>query len=563
MSRNLRTGVVANQAHSKRYALILLAAVFIAVWFGNLDYRKLVRPDEGRYAEIAREMAATGDWITPRLNGIKYFEKPPLQYWATAAAYRLLGECEWTARLWPALTGLFGVVLVFFAGRRLFGATAGFHASLVLASGTAYVGSAHFNSLDMGLTFFMTATLLAYTLAQRPETTPLTNRLWMLVAWASAALAVLSKGLIGVVVPAAVLAIYVVLQRDFTRPRGLHWGMGIAVFLLIAAPWFVLVQLANPEFAKFFFVHEHLERFLTTTHRRVEPWWYFFPILAIGMLPWLTLMPQALAHAWRVQGQPTAFQSGRFLVIGATFILVFFSASSSKLPGYILPMFPLLALLIGSMLAGMRPRELFWHLVPILLFAILIIVLSPRVITLAKKQELVPLYEAYVSWIAAGGICALIGTGIAIYQCRRGNVRAMLIAMAIGNLVAIQLVTTGHNALAPNYSGYYLAEAIRPHLEASVPVFSVRTYDQTLPFYIKRTVTLVAYQDELAYGLEQEPQLWLPDIQSFERAWRSERGALAIMEPHTYAELEKSGLPMQIIARDLRRVVARKPDAAP
>jgi 4-amino-4-deoxy-L-arabinose transferase-like glycosyltransferase len=540
--------------------LILLAVLFITVWFCNLDYRKLIRPDEGRYAEVPREMAVTGDWITPRLNGIKYFEKPPLQYWATAAAYRTFGEHEWTARLWPAITGFLGILLVFFAGRSLFGATAGLYASLILASSTGYVASAHFNSLDMGLAFFLTATLLAYLLAQRPDATPRTNRLWTLAAWAAAALAVLSKGLIGVVVPAAVLAIYVVLQRDFARLRGLHWGMGIIVFLAIAAPWFVLVQLANPEFARFFFVHEHFERFLTTVHRRVEPWWFFFPILAIGILPWLTLLPQALARAWRVQGQRTAFQPGRFLLIGAAFIFMFFSASSSKLPGYILPMFPLLALLIGSRLAAMRPRELFWHLIPILLCGVLIAMLSPHAVTLARKEELVPLYEAYVPWIAAGGVCFLIGASIALYCCRRDKVTAALSAMAIGGLLSAQLITTGHNALAPNYSGYYLAQAMKPHLEASTPVYSVQTYEQSLPFYIKRTVTLVAFQDEMAYGLKHEPRLWLPDLPSFERAWRNARSALAILGPDTYAELEKSGLPMQFIGRDLHRIVVRKPD---
>jgi 4-amino-4-deoxy-L-arabinose transferase-like glycosyltransferase len=286
---------------------MLLAAVFLAVWFGNLDYRKLIRPDEGRYAEISREMAVTGDWITPRLNGIKYFEKPPLQYWATAAAYRTFGEHEWTARLWSAITGFLGILLVLFAGRSLFGIATGFYASLILASSAGYVATAHFNALDMGLAFFLTATLLAYLLAQRPEATPLANRLWTLAAWAAAALAVLSKGLIGIVVPAAVLAIYVVLQRDFARLRGLHWGMGITVFLLIAAPWFVLVQLANPEFARFFFVHEHFERFLTTVHRRVEPWWIFFPILAIGMVPWLTAGTcERVAHTGAAHGIPAS-----------------------------------------------------------------------------------------------------------------------------------------------------------------------------------------------------------------------------------------------------------------
>ena len=122
---------------------ILVLFLFCIVWFCNLGYRSLVRPDEGRYAEIAREMATTGDWVTPRLNAIKYFEKPPLQYWATAAAYKGFGEHEWTARLWTALTGFFGVLLVGFAGMRLFDRRTGLYSALVLASCILYAAIGH------------------------------------------------------------------------------------------------------------------------------------------------------------------------------------------------------------------------------------------------------------------------------------------------------------------------------------------------------------------------------------------------------------------------------------
>ena len=552
---------MASQAPLRRYAL-LLAAVFIAVWFGNLEYRKLVRPDEGRYAEIAREMAVTGDWVTPRLNGIKYFEKPPLQIWATAGAYRLFGEHHWTTRLWPALTGLLGILLVFFAGRSLFGPTAGFYAALVLASSAGYVAIGHVNTLDMNLTFFMTATLAAFLLAQREEGDAVARRRWMLAAWACAGLAVLSKGLIGIVLPAAVLAVYVLLHRDFALLRRLQWAAGVAVFLAIAAPWFVLVQHANPEFAKFFFIHEHFERFLTPVHRRVHPWWYYVQMLAIGMLPWLTVLPQALARGWRTRDTAQAFHPERFLLIWSVFIFVFFSMSSSKLPSYILPILPALALLTGLTLAETETRRLLWHAVPVLLVGIAIAALSPMLTRLAKEQVPSALYADYVPWVAAAGLAAAVGSGWAFVCCRLGHRAGALLGIGFGGLIMTQLVLTGHNALSPSYSAYFLARDIRPYLSANASFFSVRTYDQTLPFYIKRTVTLVAFQDELAYGLEHEPQLWLPDVPAFERAWRGARGALAIMEPHTYAELEQRGLAMQIVARDLRHIVVRNPDAA-
>ena len=552
-----------SQASPRNYALLLLAVAFIAVWFGNLEYRKLTRPDEGRYAEIAREMAVTGDWITPRLNGIKYFEKPPLQYWATGAAYRLFGEHQWTARLWPAMTGLGAVLLVFFAGRRLFGPAAGLCSALVLAGSVGHVTIGHLNNLDMGLTFFMTATLLAFLLAQHAAPSTAKRRNWILVAWACAALAVLSKGLIGIVLPGAVLAVYVVVQRDFGLLRSLQWGGGVALFLIIAAPWFVLVQHANPEFARFFFIHEHFQRFLTEIHHHVRPWWYFLPVLAAGMLPWLTLLPQAVIRGWRSHQSTGAFQPARFLLIWAVVIFAFFSASGSKLPSYILPLVPALALLVGLVLAETGTRRLLWHTLPVLVVGIAIVVFPLYMGVTARENVPAALPKAYVPWIVAAGLAFVIGSGCAHYCCRLGNRTAALLGMGLGGLIATQLVITGHDTLAPSYSGYHIARDIRPYLTEKTPFYSVGTYDQTLPFYLKRTVTLVAFRGELAYGLEQEPQLWLPDIRSFERAWRNERGALAIMEPHTYAELEAMGLPTQIIARDLRRIVVKKPHAAP
>ena len=186
--------------------LIALLA-FAAVWFSNLEYRKLVNPDEGRYAEIPREMVASGDWITPRLNDIKYFEKPALQYWATAAAYTVFGEHQWTARLWSALTGLLGVLMVFFTGRRLFGAQAGLYAALVLGSSLLWVLIGHVNTLDMGVSFFLSAAVCAFLLAQHDAAEARARTPWMLAAWAALALALLSKGLIGLVLPAAALVL--------------------------------------------------------------------------------------------------------------------------------------------------------------------------------------------------------------------------------------------------------------------------------------------------------------------------------------------------------------------
>lgn len=218
-----------------RRALFVLLAVFTVAWFGTLEYRKLIKPDEGRYAEIAREMAVSGDFVTPRLNGIKYFEKPPLQYWATAAAFKAFGEQEWTARLWAGTTGFLCVLLVFFTGRRLFGRDAGLFAAAAAASSLLFLLIGHINTLDMGLTFFLQLALSGFLFAQQ-EATPERARGWMLVTWAALALAVLSKGLVSLVLPGAALAAYSLAGRDFSPWRHLHVARGLPLFLLVAAP---------------------------------------------------------------------------------------------------------------------------------------------------------------------------------------------------------------------------------------------------------------------------------------------------------------------------------------
>jgi len=545
------------------WLLILLAVVL--VWFSNLDARRLVRPDEGRYAEIPREMVASGDWLTPRLNGLKYFEKPALQYWATAAAYTAFGEHEWTARLWPALTGFFGLFMVVYTGRQLFGRAAGIYAGMVLGSSMLYAGMAHVITLDTGVSVFMGLTLCAFLLAQQDGATPRASRNWMWLAWAAMGLAVLSKGLQGVVLPGGVLVLHTLIERDFALWKRLHIASGLAIFLVVAAPWFVAVSLANPGFFHFFFIHEHFERFLTTAHHRYRPWWYFVPILLLGMLPWMIVLFDALANAWRRESG-RRFQPKRFLLIWVGFIFLFFSASSSKLPSYILPIFPALALLIGARLTDMSARRLAWLAGPVVLAAAAGLGVAPFLERFASDEVPAPLFVAYMPWLIVA--CVALGTGVvfALLIDRTGQREFAVLALAAGGLGFAQLVLTGHDSFAPSQSAYHLVEQARPELardklldRPEVPFYSVGFYEQTLPFYIKRTVTLVAHRDELEFGIAQEPQKFIPTIEEFEKRWRADREALAIVQPYRYRDFTAAGLPMQLVAQDTRRVIVRKP----
>jgi 4-amino-4-deoxy-L-arabinose transferase-like glycosyltransferase len=549
-----------------RFYLLGLLIIFAAVWFSNLEYRKLVRPDEGRYAEIAREMALSGDWVTPRLNDLKYFEKPPLQYWATAVAFRIFGESHWGARWWPATTTFACVLLMFWAGRRLFDEEVGLTAATALGGCTGFIIDSHINTLDAGLAAFLTVGLLGFLLAQRPGATPAENRNWMLAVWAALALAVLSKGLIGVVLPGAALAIYILIERDWRLLARLHIGKGLALFLLITVPWFVAVSLANDEFARFFFIHEHFERFLTNAHKREGGWWYFVPILLFGAMPWTPFITVRLRDGWRREGPPGTLQPLRLLLIWAGFIFLFFSASHSKLPSYILPVFPALALFAAVEMQQMAPETLgrfAWALAAVGGALLLVLFIGGERMARAFSKESSPfeIVRHYVPWILASvatftaGACAAAG----LFQCYSRS--AGIVALAFGSLVAGILAMDGHDELSRLSSAYSIIreiEATQGPLDRTIPFYSVQMYDQTLPFYLKRPVTLVQYIDEFAFGLAAEPDKGIPRVENWKPRWVELERGYAMMSLANYEHFTAEGLPMRVLARDPRRVIVSR-----
>jgi 4-amino-4-deoxy-L-arabinose transferase-like glycosyltransferase len=241
------------------------------------------------------------------------------------------------------------------------------------------------------------------------------------------------------------------------------------------------------------------------------------------------------------------------------FIVLFFSASSSKLPAYILPVFPAIALLLGERLTRVDAVSFGRHTLFLAAAGAVIAALAPQVVRFASEVSPEPLYRGYVPWIAAAGIALLAGAIGARMLARRGRTVGAVVALGLGGLAMTQLALTGHEALSPSQSAWHLVQRAKPALQPDVPFYSVGTYEQTLPFYIGRTVTQVAFLDELAFGIEQEPHLWVPTLAEFERRWRAHDRALAIMNPDVYEQLKQAKLPMKEVARDTRRVIVSKP----
>jgi 4-amino-4-deoxy-L-arabinose transferase-like glycosyltransferase len=541
-----------------RRASSLLIVLLAALWLGSLGLRPLYKADEGRYGEIPREMVASGDWLTPRLNGFKYFEKPPLQYWATAAAFTLFGVSDWAARLWTGLAALAGVWLAFMAGNRLFGQPAGAFAAAILASTPLYVVLGQINTLDMGVSLFLSAAVFAFALAQREGIEPLSRRRWMLAFWAACAGAVLSKGLIGIVLPVAAVGLYVVVRRDWALVLRLEMLRGGLLFFALTAPWFVAASLDNPEFAYFFFVQEHWLRFTTKMHHRSQPAWYFIPVLIAGTWPWLFAVAAGWVAAFRRPG--AAFSPALFLGLWALVVLAFFSVSGSKLPPYILPLVPALAVLAGGFLARRTGNR---FLVAQALFAAVGAILlgfAAWWIFTREGDGMRGLGAAFVPWLVAAALVGLAGTGGAALLAARGRPMNAAISLAAGVVGALMVGAAGHPVFAPAYSAASLVASLPQAPSRDAAVFTVETYDHTIPWALRRTVTMVIYKDELAQAIGWEPRAFIPDLPGFALAWKGEREAYAFFAVRDFERLRRElDLPMEIAARGPRYVIVRKP----
>jgi 4-amino-4-deoxy-L-arabinose transferase-like glycosyltransferase len=278
------------------------------------------------------------------------------------------------------------------------------------------------------------------------------------------------------------------------------------------------------------------------------------------MLPWTVLMFDALLRTWKSGARVVkVFSPERFLLVWVVFVYVFFSISDSKLPSYLLPIFPSLALLMGRQLAGMKARRLFWMTIPSLVAVAILLCIALFAASTADTPLQQQMYSNYSVWLVIALVIWLIGMGTAIWLLRRENKMVAVIVLAFSSLVATQTAVSGYNTIAPERSSYMLADAIRPLVKPDVPFYSVFCYEQTLPFYLKRTFTLVDFQDEMDFGIRMEPERWVPTVEVLATRWSTQAEAYAIVPTQMFHILQQQGMTMKEIYRDEQYVVVSKP----
>ena len=504
MPRDSERPVVGSSLPQKRgdgFLVAALLALLVAVWLEPAG-SWLAEPDEARYAEIPREMLAAGDFVTPRLNGVPYFEKPPLLYWSNAASFAIFGETPWASRLSTRLAGTATAILLAYAIGRLRGRREGLLSAIFFLAAPLGLAAARMNLTDGILTFFFTATLLASLATVRRAAAGRPSAALAAAAGAFAAAGFLTKGLIALVLPGAILLAWAVASGKFRSLRVLVLSPAIPVFLAVAAPWPLVAERAHPGFLQFFFIHEHFQRFATPVASRPGPIYYFAALFLVGFLPGLPFFFRGLREAWR--RDPVSL----YFLIWFAVVLVFFSVSRSKLPPYIFPALPAAAALAARGLAAWAGRAAPWRW-----HAALVCALLAALAAIPDVRSNIA--QAQLGTIALLGSAALLaGAGMALLaRGPNGPVAALGLGWA-GLYVAlafawprIPLATD-----VPELAAAAQAAAAR----SSARIVGYRAYLQGFPWGLDATIAVADFRGELE-------DWWLPEEQRREIFWPRDR----------------------------------------
>ena len=480
------------------WAVLIIATLYVS-YFSHLGAIGFVGPDEPRYAWIARDMAETGDWVTPRLYGNPWFEKPPLYYWCAALSFKIFGVSEAAARLPSAIAALLATLALAWLALRLYGSETARWLLLLLPSSVGMIGFSHAASTDMLFSATLTLALVAAAILLR-----VTEPSSVVVAQHAApaaflfglflGLAVLAKGPAALVLLGGAAFSWVIFTKRWRDALRLFHPVSIAAFCLTALPWYILCARRNPEFFRVFIIEHNFKRYLTPEFQHIQPFWYYAAVLLIALLPWTALLLwSALTGAIRLWRTRTISDATLLLLCWSAFCILFFSISKSKLPGYILPAIPTIALLmmrVRFVCAVQRRKPLAGFVLGAALFFTLCF------------MAFVP-YDTFRRGIDLSIVAALLQAGFAVTNLLLGAGLAFRIGNKAGTFVSacsvlpILAVLLFAGRLVPSIfhfdpSGKTLAQELQrgaiPSDEIAVKVMS-RGQRYSLSFYLRREIT--------------------------------------------------------------------------
>ena len=499
--------------------LFFIACIVLGFYLGG---HPLVIPDEGRYCEVAREMLARHDFITPYLNGVLFFDKPILYYWLQMLAMHLLGMKAWVMRIWPLLFAYIGMLATYLFGRLFFDRQTGWMAAAILLLSPLYFGSAHYANMDLEVAVWITLSLYCLMVVlffSWHRYAPLCHFL----AYVFMGFAVLTKGLMGIVFPVMVVGLWICLHWRWDLVKKLCLIRGTIYFLMITLPWFILIQHRHPSFFHYFFITQQVTRFISQHFNAQQGAWFYIVVILLGMFPWsFWLIAAAIKQIRERKIKDNQAPLVTFLWLWFLVILIFFSIPKSKIAGYILPVFAPCALLCANYFRWRLTTTLkrMDRIIVLLLFAL---GLAAFVFWLGH-----PLFQSHLSHLKGYFFlmtcCLLVMAVFALFALWRHRLSLFLVPAALLMLVILLLtsywaVDFGLPTTKP------LLDSISGFMTPKVSVVSYFDYHQDLPFYLKHTIIIINnwqdkdiaslddWQREFYWGAQLGPHantLWLP-----------------------------------------------------
>ena len=488
--------------------ILFLFIVPLFLYIILLPTMPLMEPDEARYSDIPSLMNSTGDYITPHLHHVIYLEKPPLCYWATALSFKIFGENDFSSRLFVGLCAWGCIILVYFMGIFFAGERTGLYSAGVLSTFLYHFAIGRINILDIPLAFFV---CLATWAGYRYVTGDYQRKIWVYLLYIASALAFLTKGLIGIVFPFAILVLWLIICKKWRDILRLFSPGGMLIFLAISCPWIFLAQKANKDFLWFFFIHEQFLRYTTDVCRKSGPFYYYIPIVILGTLPWCAFLFQAIKG---ISGKITRIWQQvdiRFLLTWAIFIFLFFSVSSSKLITYITPVFLPVAVLFGYLFESYESREIIpkeTRVKRVLLYSPVILQSCLFIIALCVPPFLKKHAVAGREWIPFVILPILLQIVIIFLPdlikriWKRGWFMTIYILSA---LFLGSLVFPASDFLTPYKSAYPVSQAIKVVIPADEELFQYGINLYGIDFYNKIRTPVVDDFGELSYGINHLP----------------------------------------------------------
>jgi 4-amino-4-deoxy-L-arabinose transferase-like glycosyltransferase len=467
----------------------------IAGWmlFGRLGGLPLMEPDEGRNAEVAREMMVSGAWLVPTFDGLPYLDKPAFFFRSVAISFSLLGLNEAAARLPSALSCLAMLAMLFAFCRRRYGETTAALAVLVTATAPLFFVFSRIVIMDAMLGCFVCASIFAACLAE--ETEGRRRRLWYLASAAAAGCATLVKGPVGFLIPALVVTVFNLADRRRGAVRRCFSPLNLLVFLAVVLPWFLSLGAREPGFFYYGLVEESFHRFTTGSFHRTEPFYFYLPVMIAGLFPWSLLLPEAAVLAWKRRARWSS--TDRLFVVWAVVVVIFFSLSQSKLPAYVLTAVVALAALTARVLslawtdpAGRAARLV---LRGALVSALIYGALAAASFVASRRPDLLASAGSSGALPRSLALLALglaVAGSVALAARLRKNPRLATAGLALFALLLMTAGFDGLRAYAGRRSEKELATRIGP-LPASAEIACFRCFPEGLTWYRESPVAVI------------------------------------------------------------------------